>query len=355
MKDFIPQIDTKQLLINKHQRYFSSAVNQSILIKLPKNQSETIIDGESSLAQLLYAGIVDPSYTYWIVAADKRGQVHMFDILSGKYLQSYLYSQTSLNDLIFLPELQYVIFTNCQGIIFICDLLTGALRMRIHADSLITCLAWAKYGNDHFLYSGHRDDTLRIWNLSDLESLTGTQDPTTNCKIIHSAQQQNVLSTTNSIIRTILVHPTEPLLYFGDSKGVLTCIDSLYGELIWQVQTSNKNPQCLLFHPITSDLYCPGDDGLIKVFNSTNGEFLLSMQNSGFVTCMAFLYTKEGRMSNQLIVSSFRDIKIWDYESATLIRTLSDVSKTYSNKVHPLNEHMFLHNGCTTEIKLYMI
>lgn len=136
---------------------------------------------------------------------------------------------------------------------------------------------------------------------------------------------------------------------------MLTCINSFYGEVIWQVQTANKNPQCLLFHPITSDLYCPGDEGLIKVFNSTNGEFLLSMQNTAFITCMAFLYTKEGRMTNQLIVSSLRDIKIWDYETATLIRTLSDVSKTYSNKIHPLNEHMFLHNGCTTEIKLYLL
>lgn len=155
MKNFITQNDTKQLLINTQQRSFISAVNQSILIKFPKSRSETITDGESVLAQQLYASIVDPSYTYWIVAADKRGQVHMFDILSGKHLQNYLYSQTSLNDLIFIPELQYVIFTNCQGIIFICDLLTGALRMRIHDDSIISCLAWAKYGNDHFLYSGH--------------------------------------------------------------------------------------------------------------------------------------------------------------------------------------------------------
>lgn len=354
----LPQ--TKRLLSDSFYRINSephvcshqTAIYKTILIRVQKESLPNIAqDTSDPLEQRILSTQTDSLQNCYVATTDMHSHVNLYNVPTGKHICNYSYSKSAIKAMIYVPTLQLLIFGGIERVVFVCDLFSGKLHFKLSGHTnMISCLTTITDENgDCYLLSASLDGKLLRWNLS--HNLSQQANARVN------ASDKNIpILTHNHPIRSMIARDQDYHLYLGDSEGNILCFDYQTFQTLWTIKAHLRITQTILLHPISFHLFSAGDDGTVKIWDPETQQCLQTINIGGFLVDLAFLTNSQQQVTNKIIVSTLtQNVKIWNYETNQLVKTLSDLHSGFVTSILPINEELLISSTCSPEIRLHCL
>jgi WD40 repeat protein/transcriptional regulator with XRE-family HTH domain len=242
-----------------------------------------------------------------LACSNFRGQVSLWDVATGRHLNTFEGEQSWVHAAAFHPNGQFLAGGGIDCLIRIWDIKTKKLSHTLHGHSgRIWSLAFSPDGK--LLVSGADDETIHIWDANSGHLL----------KVIHHSSKGR---------KSVAFHP--------NGKWIASCCeqdpeirlwDVHSGKLLNSMSSHSRVPTSIAFNSEGNYLACGGNDGSVELWQNTSGyqfhyvKMLVGHQR--YINIIAF-----GRNDLLAALSYGRDIKIWNAFSGKLLSVTEGYSR----------------------------
>jgi len=262
-----------------------------------------------------------------------NGIVKIFDLASGKRLQSLAYQNSSINSVVFSPDSKLVAFADNENKIQIFDPVSGKdLRTIGDIDSQCS-LAFSPDGK--ILASANRD--VSLWSMANGELI---------CKLPGTA----------SGAQDIAFSADGNQIVVGGSDNTVKIWDVKEHKELRSLSGHTGAVAAVAVSPDSKTIASGGDDESIKLWDMASGKELASLEgHDAVVSSLAF--SPDGK---QLVSASYcGDIRIWDVTTGKQLWVISANSSsppsTYVASVAFSSDGKFVAGGTEDSIKLWEV
>lgn len=227
------------------------------------------------------------------------GQIIIYDLASGKALQTINAHEQPVATLAFSPDSRMIASGSGDKKIKLWDAATGqALRTLEGHEGSIASVAFSPDGK--ILASGGWDNTVRLWD-------------------VRSGKELQTIRAAFNVATSVAFSPNGQTLVSGDYNQYLRLWEVQTGKLVREWQGHEISVESVTFSPDGKIIASGGGDNLIKLWDAQSGKELRTLAgHSSYLNRVA--YSSD---SKTLISASFDGtIKLWEAASGKEIATL---------------------------------
>jgi hypothetical protein len=298
---------------------------------------------------------------YLIVANDKNNTIKIWDLQTGKILNTLNGHDNWINSVAFSPDNSKIISSSSDRSIKIWDTQSGKLLNTLngHTDSIL-CAIFSF--DDLKIASGGHDYSVKIWNaqscqllntlightsivysvafsLDNMKIASGSRDNSIKIWNAHSGQLLNTIVDHGYSIYSVSFSLDNTKIISGGTNGNIRIWDSESGILLKTLVGHTDWINNVIFSPNNSKIISCGFDGIKlwshnDIFTKYDTQSYQTL-NIDDIQCMhSISITSDGM---KIISGNDMHIKIWDAHSGKLLNTLNDSNAPITKKTSVSN------------------